>query len=76
MVTKLPAVLAGLLDVLLVPAVGAHDFGDVVALEDVVLVRVVTEAALVCLLAARSLESKLCECLVQGVPTGLGPGLG
>ena len=50
------AVLAGLLDALLVAAVGAHDFGDVVPLEDVVLVRVVAEAALVGLPAARGLK--------------------
>ena len=37
-------------------AVGAHDFGDVVPLEDVVLVRVVAEAALVGLPAARGLK--------------------
>ena len=34
-------------------AVGAHDFGDVVPLEDVVLARVVAEAALVRLPAAQ-----------------------
>ena len=38
-------------------AVGAHDFGDVVPLEDVVLARVVAEAALVRLPAARGLKA-------------------
>ena len=37
-------------------AVGADDFGDVVPLQDVVLVGVVAEAALVRLPAARSLK--------------------
>ena len=49
------AVLARLLDALLVAAVGAHDFGDVVPLEDVVLVRVVAETTLVRFPAARGL---------------------
>ena len=52
------AVLARLLDALLVAAVGAHDFGDVVPLEDVVLVRVMAEAALVGLPTARGLKMK------------------
>ena len=39
-------------------AVGADDFGDVVPLQDVVLVGVVAEAALVRLPAARSLKMK------------------
>ena len=41
------AVLAVLLDALLVTAVVAHDFGDVVSLEVVALLRVVAEEALV-----------------------------
>ena len=53
------AVAAGLLDALLVAAVGAHDFGDVVPLQDVVLARVVAEAALVRLPAARSLKAEI-----------------
>ena len=61
------AVLAGLLDALLVAAVGADDFGDVVPLQDVVLVGVVAEAALVRLPAARSLKIQwnfvLCQML-------------
>ncbi len=50
------AALAVLLHVLLVVAVGADDFRDVVPLEHVVLVRVVTEATLVCLSAAGRLK--------------------
>ena len=51
--------MAGLLDSLLVVAIGALDFGDVVPLEDVVFLRVMAEAALVCLRTARGLKSKL-----------------
>jgi len=64
LVAKVPAedgsaVLAGLLDALLVAAVGAHDFGDVVPPEDVVLARVMAEATLVRLPAARGVELAL-----------------